>query len=141
MKDAYGKTTYKEAENELKKIYQELLRVNESAANSLAEGLEETLTLHQLGLSPELSRSLNTTNCIESVMSQLGQYTDKVDRWHNNWQVLRWTAAGLMDIEPKLNRIQGAHYLNVLRFKMQELIKQHEGQQAQAKELLTAEVN
>ncbi len=141
MKDAYGKTTHKEAENELKKIYQELLRVNESAASSLAEGLEETLTLHELGLSPELSRSLNTTNCIESVMSQLGQYTDKVDRWHNNWQVLRWTAAGLMDIEPKLNRIQGAHYLNVLRFKMQEIIKQHEEQQVQAKELLTAEVS
>ena len=141
MKEAYAKTTYKEAENELKKIYQELLNVNESAANSLAEGLEETLTLHELGLSPELSKSLNTTNCIESVMSQLGQYTDKVDRWHNNWQVLRWTAAGLMDIEPKLNKIQGAHYLNILRFKMQEAIKKHEGQQTQVKELITATVN
>ena len=141
MQEAYAKTTYKEAENELKKIYQELLRVNESAANSLAEGLEETLTLHQLGLSPELSKSLNTTNCIESVMSQLGQYTDKVDRWHNGWQVLRWTAAGLMDIEPRLNKIQGARYLNILRFKMQEGIKQHADQQAKTKELLTAEVN
>ena len=141
MKEAYAQTTYKEAENELKKIYQELLNVNESAANSLAEGLEETLTLHQLGLSPELSKSLNSTNCIESVMSQLGQYTDKVDRWHNNWQVLRWTAAGLMDIEPKLNKIQGAHYLNILRFKMQEAIKKHEGKQTQVKELLTAAIN
>ena len=46
MQEAYAKTTYKEAENELKKIYQELLRINEPAANSLAEGLEETLTLH-----------------------------------------------------------------------------------------------
>ena len=141
MQEAYAKTTYKEAENELKKIYQELLPVNESAANSLAEGLEETLTLHQLGLSPELSKSLNTTNCIESVMSQLGQYTDKVDRWHNGWQVLRWTAAGLMDIEPRLNKIQGARYLNILRFKMQEGIKQYADQQAKTKELLTAEVN
>ena len=141
MKEAYVKTTYKEAENELKKIYQELLNVNEHAANSLAEGLEETLTLHELGLSPELAKSLNTTNCIESVMSQLGQYTDKVDRWHNNWQVLRWTAAGLMDIEPRLNKIQGAHYLNVLRFKMKEVIKQHTEKQVQAKELLTAEIS
>mgnify|MGYP001560214941 CR=1 FL=1 len=141
MKEAYAMTTYKEAENELRKIYQELLNVNESAANSLAEGLEETLTLHALGLSPELSKSLNTTNCIESVMSQLGQYTDKVDRWHNGWQVLRWTAAGLMDIEPKLNKIQGAHYLNILRFKMQEAIKHHKGKQTQTRELLTAAVN
>jgi hypothetical protein len=44
------------------------------------EGMEETLTLHSLGLSPELCKSLNTTNCMESVMAQLGQYTDKVDR-------------------------------------------------------------
>lgn len=84
---------------------------------------------------------MNTTNCIESVMSQLGQYTDKVDRWHNGWQVLRWTAAGLMDIEPKLNKIQGAHYLNILRFKMQEAIKHHKGKQTQTRELLTAAVN
>ena len=55
--------------------------------------------------------------------------------------MLRWTAAGLMDIEPKLNKIQGAHYLNILRFKMQEAIKKHEGQQTQVKELLTAAVN
>lgn len=141
MKEAYGMTTFKEAENELKKIYQELLNVNESAANSLAEGLSETLTLHELGLSPELSKSLNTTNCIESVMSQLAQYTDKVDRWHDGWQVLRWTAAGLMDIEPKLNRIQGAHYLNILRFKMQEEIKKRADKQEQTKELLTANIN
>ena len=141
MKEAYGMTTFKEAENELKKIHQELLNVNESAANSLAEGLGETLTLHELGLSPELSKSLNTTNCIESVMSQLAQYTDKVDRWQDGWQVLRWTAAGLMDIEPKLNRIQGAHYLNILRFKMQEEIKKRADKQQQTKELLTADIN
>lgn len=141
MKEAYGMTTLKEAENELKKIHQELLNVNESAANSLAEGLSETLTLHELGLSPELSKSLNTTNCIESVMSQLAQYTDKVDRWQDGWQVLRWTAAGLIDIEPKLNRIHGAHYLNILRFKMQEIIKKRADKQEQTQELLTAAIN
>ena len=101
------------------------MTVNESAANSLAEGLEETLTLHKLGLSTELSRSLNTTNGIESVMSQLAQYTDKVDRWHNSGQILRWTAAGLMDIEPRLNKIQGARYLNILRFKLKTMVAEN----------------
>lgn len=57
MKDAYEKTTYKEAKAELTRLHQELVNVNESAANSLAEGLEETLTLHQLGLSSELTKS------------------------------------------------------------------------------------
>ncbi len=123
MKTAYDKTTYKEAKAELERLRQELVPVNEGAANSLLEGLEETLTLHRLGLSSEISRSLNTTNCIESLMSQLGQYTDKVDRWQNSNQILRWTAAGLMDIEPRLYKIKGYHYLKVLRLKMRQMIE------------------
>lgn len=123
MKTAYGKTTYKEAKAELVKLHKELVPVNEGAANSLLEGLEETLTLHSLGLSSEISRSLNTTNCIESLMSQLGSYTDKVDRWHNSNQILRWNAAACMDIEPRLYKIKGHNYLKVLRLKIQQMIK------------------
>jgi len=124
MKTAYDKTTHKEAKAELEKLYKELVPVNEGAANSLMEGLEETLTLHRLGLSSEISKSLNTTNCIESLMSQLGSYTDKVDRWQNSNQILRWTAAGCMDIEPRLYRIKGYIYLKVLRLKMRQMIEQ-----------------
>ncbi len=123
MKTAYGKTTHKEAKAELERLHKELVVVNEGAASSLMEGLEETLTLHRLGLSPEISRSLNTTNCIESFMSLLGPYTDKVDRWQNSNQILRWTAAGAMDIEPRLYKIKGHHYLKVLRLKMKQMIE------------------
>lgn len=142
LKEAYAQTTYKDAKAQLTKLHQELVHVNESAANSLAEGLEETLTLHQLGLSSELSKSLNTTNCIESVMSQIGQYTDKVDRWHNSNQILRWTAASAMDIEPRLRKIKGFRYLKVLRFKLQEkvnerLSKRMPGQPTERKTQLT----
>jgi len=124
LQDAYLKTTYKEARAALTVLHRELETVNISAANSLIEGLEETLTIHELGLSPELARSLSTANCIESVMSQMGQYTDKVDRWHNSNQILRWTATGLMDIEPRLNKIIGFRYLSVLRIKLREIVRQ-----------------
>lgn len=123
LHDAYKKTTYREAKAELDRLIKELTEVNQSAGNSLREGLAETLTLHELGLSSELCKSLQTTNCIESIMSQLGQYTDKVDRWRNSYQLLRWTCASLLEIEPNLNRIHGHRYLNVLRFKMKEAIK------------------
>jgi transposase-like protein len=126
MKQAYAQTTYVEAKGELEKLNHELSKINPSAAASLQEGLEETLTLHRLGVAPELGKSLNTTNCIESVMSQLGQYTDKVDRWHNGQQILRWTAAGLLEIEGRLNRIYGARYLKILRFKIQQIIKERQ---------------
>ena len=124
LQEAYGKTTYKETKSALMRLHAELERFNLSAANSLLEGLEETLTIHHLGLSPELAKSLSTTNCIEGVMSQLGSYTDKVDRWHNGYQIMRWTGMGLMDIEPRLQRIQGHVYLKVLGLKIQSIIEE-----------------
>lgn len=130
LQAAYAQTTYREAKASLEKLYRELQSVNESAAHSLLEGMEETLTLHSLGLSPELCKSLNTTNCMESVMAQLGQYTDKVDRWHNSNQILRWTAAGLLEIEPRLHKIRGYRYLNLLRVKMRDEIKKRQEKQA-----------
>ena len=41
--------------------------INLSTVASLDEGLEETLTLHGLGLFPMLGVSLKTTNCLESL--------------------------------------------------------------------------
>ena len=55
-------------------------------------------------------------------MSQLGSYTDKVDRWQNSNQILRWAAAGAVDIEPRLYKIKGYNYLKVLRLKIQQMI-------------------
>ncbi len=123
LQTAYGQTTHKEARAALEQLRQELINVNASAANSLAEGLDETLAIHELGLSDELAKSLSATNCIESLMSQMGAYTDKVDRWHNSYQILRWTAASLMDIEPRLNRIKGHQYLSVLRYKLNGIVE------------------
>ena len=60
--------------------------VNESAVRSLEKGLEETLTIHRLGLIEKLGRSFKTTNCLESIMAPIGQKTDKVDYWKNSNQ-------------------------------------------------------
>ena len=139
MKKAYAKSTYEDAKKELSKLHAELSLVNESAAGSLAEGLEETLTLHKLGISQELSKHLGTTNQIESVMSQMGQLTDKVDRWRNSNQILRWTAASLMDLEPRLRRIRGFKYLNDLKSKLKSEVLRRETESAKERELV--EVN
>lgn len=136
MKKAYAKTTYEDAEKELLKLHAELTRVNESAATSLLEGLEETLALHRLGLSPELAKHLGTTNQIESVMSQMGQFTDKVDRWHNSNQILRWTAASLMDLEPRLWRIRGFRYLKTLKSKLKAEVLKRETESVKERELV-----
>ena len=141
IQEAYAKTTYKEAKAALDTLHDELTAVNMSAANSLREGLGETLAIHHLGLSPELAKSLSTTNCIESVMSQMAQYTDKVDRWHNSDQILRWTATALLDIEPRLNRIRGYRYLNMLRMKLLENIGKQTEEKPVSRVTELAEVN
>ena len=120
LQEAYQKPTYEEAPTALSKVQQELAQRNISAARSLEEGLEETLTLHRLGLFELLGASLKTTNCIESVMSQVEQICAKVDCWKNSMQKHRWLAASLLAIEPRLNKIKGSVHLPYLRSALQK---------------------
>jgi len=112
---AYEKPTYAAAKAALQRIRLELAEVNASAAASLDEGLEETLTLHRLGLFQELGRSFKTTNCIENLNALIGQRTDKVDCWRNADQKHRWLATTLLDIEPRLRKVNGFEALPRLR--------------------------
>ena len=66
METAYGQPTYEEAKAALEALKPGLQLMNQSALRSLEEGLEETLTLHRLGLMPMLKDSFRTTNCIEN---------------------------------------------------------------------------
>jgi transposase-like protein len=113
-------TKYEAALRALEKLSAELHTINPSAEASLKEGLEETLTLHRLGVYAELGKSLSSTNCIESVMSQLGQYTDKVDRWRGGSHIQRWAASGLLALEPRLQKMRGFRYLKLLRVQLQQ---------------------
>jgi len=58
LNKAYNSETYETALKELKSIYNELTKINKNAANSLLEGLEETLTLHRIGLNEDFQKSL-----------------------------------------------------------------------------------
>ena len=115
LQAAYEKPTYAEARAALLRLHQELRLLNESAARSLLEGLEETLTLHRLGVFPQLGISLKTTNCLESLNSLVELRVGKVDHWRTSDQKQRWLAAALLDIEPRLRRIKGFRALPLLR--------------------------
>jgi transposase-like protein len=116
---AYTRPTYQEARKALERIHRELTERNESAAASLAEGLEETLTLHRLGVAPLLGRALRTTNGLESVNAMVEERCAKVDAWKSSNQRRRWLASALLDIEPRLRKLLGHHHLP----KLQEAIK------------------
>ena len=70
----------------LRKLHKELTLMNTTAAASLEEGLEETLTLHRLGVFAELGISFKTTNCIESLNSQVEKVCGRVTHWQNSSQ-------------------------------------------------------
>jgi transposase-like protein len=123
LQRAYEQPTYAEAKATLDRLARELRPVNESAARSLAEGVEETLTLHRLGVAGELGRSFKTTNMLESVMAQVEQRTGKVDRWRTSDQKQRWLASALLDIEPRLRRVRGYRALPKLRDALQRLLR------------------
>lgn len=129
LRDAYKLVRYEAARNALNKLYDELYDMNPSAASSLKEGFEETLTLHRLELHAELGKSMSSTNCIESVLSQLGQYTDKVDRWRGGNHIQRWAASGLLALEPRLRKIRGYRHLNLLKTKLQEEVEKRRKKQ------------
>ncbi len=115
LRRAYRKPTYEEARAALTDLHAELQKINRSAARSLEEGLEETLTLHRLGVFEEVGRSLKTTNAIENLNSLVEDYIGNVKRWHHSEQRARWFALGLLEAEQRMNRIAGHEDLPKLR--------------------------
>jgi len=77
LQQAYRQPTYAAARAALERLDRDLRRLNTDAARSLAEGLEETLTLHRLGCVERLGQSFLTTNMLESVLAQVEQRTGK----------------------------------------------------------------
>lgn len=116
---AYSKHTLKEAEAAFVELRKELvLDRRHAAANSMTEGLQEILTLHRLGITGVLRKSLCTTNCIESVFSAARYYTRNVKRWNGEEQMDRWIAAGLLEAETNLRRVPGYTQINKLKAKL-----------------------
>ncbi len=138
---AYEKPTYEQAKEVLTGIHCDLQGINRSAANSLMEGLEETLTLHRLGIFEQLGRSLKTTNSIESLNSQLGKYLRRVKHWMHTDQRQRWVAMAILEAERKMRRIQHREQLPLLRSALEKNIKQNRTKGAETKPVHEASFN
>jgi putative transposase len=115
LQAAYAHPRYVDAKRALLKLGRELAVLNASAARSLEEGLEETLTLHRLNVSAELGTSFKTTNLIESVMARVDAKTRRVSHWRTSDQKQRWCSATLLEIEQRFRRIKGVQHLPLLQ--------------------------
>ncbi len=115
MTDAYHAGSALEAEAALLGLAKELDRTHPSAAASLREGLDETLTVLRLGVPPTLARTLRSTNCIESMISVCREHAGNVKRWRDGQMALRWCAAGMVEAGKQFRRVNGHLHLPTLR--------------------------
>jgi len=115
LQAAYAHPAYADAKRALDRLHRELRLLNESAAASLAEGLDETLTLHRLNVFPQLGVSFKTTNLIESVMARLEAKTRRITRWRTSDQKLRWCASALWAMERQFRRVKHHRHLPLLK--------------------------
>lgn len=115
---AWGMLAYADARAELDKTMRWLEDLSPSAAESLREGLEETLTLHRLEVPALLRRSLSSTNLIESCFSTTRERSRSVKRWRGEDQVVRWAGAVLLEAERGFRRVRGYAAMPVLLSKL-----------------------
>ena len=124
LANAYDLRSYKEAKAALLRIQDELKHVNPSAARSLEEGMEETLTLQRLKVPVELWKTLTSTNVIESAFSIVRVVCRNVKRWRPGNQTERWVGSGLLVAEKQFRRIDGYRALPGLLAALEADLKQ-----------------
>ena len=107
VRRAYQATDIKVATRLLTDLAKRLDDEYPSAAGSVREGLEETLTVLSLHLSARLQRSLATTNAAESLLSRTRYVKRNVKRWRGGQMMLRWVAAGVLEAVKGFRRLKG----------------------------------
>jgi len=118
---AYGMTTFDAAHKALDEVFEELIGISEPAAGSLEEGMEETLTVHKLGLSGELKRILCSTNTIESMFSMARRFKRNVKKWKGSTHIERTVVVTLLEAERRFKRMRGYRELKNLQTKIKNL--------------------
>jgi transposase-like protein len=118
----YALEDYAAAKQALNGLHRELMDLNPSAARSLGEGLEETLTVHRLHVPLQLRLTLASTNVIESAFSIVERVCLNVKRWHAGDQRERWVGSGLLVAEKQFRRVKGHKQIPLLLRELEALI-------------------
>ena len=118
MRDAWETKDHALAKRQLERLAHSLSKNHPGAASSLREGLEETLTLIELGIEEALYRTFRTTNPIENLNGRIAHYTRNVKRWRDGEMVLRWIAHSLNEATRGFRAVRGfrdmKHLVNAL---------------------------
>jgi putative transposase len=114
LQNAYAMADYADAKRALDRLHRELMDLNPSAARSLEEGMEETLTVHKLRVPDQLRRTLCCTNVIESAFSIVETVCRNVKRWRDGDHIERWVGSGLLVAERQFRKVIGHRQIPLL---------------------------
>ena len=114
LKDAWTASDADLGRRQLQRLATSLQAKHPGAAASLREGLEETLTVQQLGITGALQRTLRTTNPIENLNGSVARYCRNVKRWGDGQMVLRWVASALSDAAGRMRKLRGCSHMRSL---------------------------
>jgi len=120
LSEAYSVQDATRAEQLLKNLARRLETDHPSAAESVLEGLEETLTVKKLGLTANIERIFSTTNAIENLNGRGRDITRRVKRWRGGSMVVRWMATAMNEAGKTFRRIQGYRDLHRLSRALEE---------------------
>jgi putative transposase len=121
---AYALEDHPTAKQALNTLHRELMDLNPSAARSLGEGMEETLTVHRLHVPMQLRKTLASTNVIESAFSIVEQVCKNVKRWHGGDQRERWVGSGLLVAQKQFRKVTGHKQIPALLRELEALVPQ-----------------
>jgi putative transposase len=121
---AYALEDHAAAKQALNTLHRELMDLNPSAARSLGEGMEETLTVHRLHVPMQLRKTLASTNVIESAFSIVEQVCKNVKRWHGGDQRERWVGSGLLVAQKQFRKVTGHKQIPALLRELEALVPQ-----------------
>ncbi len=127
MRAAYHAESALAAEALLTALARELDKTHPSAAASLREGMDETLTVLRLDVPPTLARTLRSTNAIESMISICRDSSRNVKHWRDGQMALRWCAAGMVEAGKQFRRVNGHLHLPALRGAVEREVTQTVG--------------
>jgi len=104
---ALEQNLYEDAKRILLDLEKWLRAINESAADSLKEALEEILTVHRLCVPLELRKTLRSTNPIENMFSTVRDCEVNIKRYRGSAMSQRWLASVILYCEKGFRRIKG----------------------------------
>ena len=120
---AYAEQDYEKALALLNSFAKWADNINPDMGRSVREGMEETLTVIKLGVSPYLYKTVYSTNPIESLNSSLERFAHRVKKWGKGDMKKRWLASAILQSEERMHRVKGFMGISSLVKNMEKILE------------------